>query len=460
MWDLKPQDSFQQGLQQAVAAIRTWEGYMPAFKQDDTLSVDPEKLDATLKIFFERLQDNNPYFHPLFAGQMLKPPHPVAIIGYLAGMLINPNNHSIESSAATTRMEKEVIAEFARQFGFPEFIGHLSSSGTLANLEGLWVARQCHPDKAIAFTNASHYTHNRMCAMLNTPGISIPATPYGTWDLNALEAALKSQEIGTVVVTLGNTGFGAIDPLDEILKLKTQYNFRIHVDMSYGGYYHVLSQSDPDFAILQLIQYTDSVVIDPHKQGLQPYGCGCILFADPKVQSFYRHDSPYTYYTSNDLHLGEISLECSRAGASAAALWLTMQLFPLAAETGMGPILKRNRQAALDFTRLMADNPQYKIHIPPQMDIVTYFPVAETTSEISRRTCAIFRSAMANADFPLYLANIEVDAQDFAALHPKIKVNSEKVIILRSCFLKPEHADWTDQIVQILDFQAHQNSVT
>ena len=41
----------------------------------------------------------------------------------------------------------------------------------------------------------------------------------------------------------------------------------------------------------------DSVVVDPHKHGLQPYGCGAVLFRDPSVAAFYRHDSPYTYFT-------------------------------------------------------------------------------------------------------------------------------------------------------------------
>ena len=50
------------------------------------------------------------------------------------------------------------------------------------------------------------------------------------------------------------------------------------------------------------------------------------------------HDSPYTYFTSEELHLGEISLECSRAGAAAAALWLTERLVPWT-EAGLGASL-------------------------------------------------------------------------------------------------------------------------
>ena len=42
-----------------------------------------------------RLGDNYPYFHPLYAGQMLKPPHPVARAAYALAMKINPNNHAL-----------------------------------------------------------------------------------------------------------------------------------------------------------------------------------------------------------------------------------------------------------------------------------------------------------------------------------------------------------------------------
>ena len=88
-------------------------------------------------------------------------------------------------------------------------------------------------------------------------------------------------------------------------------------------------------------------MVDPHKHGLQPYGCGCILFRDPAVGRFYKHDSPYTYFTSEDLHLGEISLECSRAGASAVALWATQQLLPLITDGEFASGLRCSREAAM-----------------------------------------------------------------------------------------------------------------
>src|SRR6266702_7848734 len=61
----------------------------------------------------ERLQDNFPYFHPLYPGQMLKPPHPVARLAYALAQWINPNNHALDGGRASSAMEKEAVAEIA-----------------------------------------------------------------------------------------------------------------------------------------------------------------------------------------------------------------------------------------------------------------------------------------------------------------------------------------------------------
>ena len=135
-----------------------------------------------------------------------------------------------------------------------------------------------------------------------------------------------------MVATAGTTGLGAIDPVHEVLAVARAHGVRVHVDAAYGGFFTLLAGAeDPaglDEAPWRAIAECDSVVVDPHKHGLQPYGCGAVLFRDPDVGRFYLHDSPYTYFTSDELHLGEISLECSRAGAAAAALWLTFRLLP------------------------------------------------------------------------------------------------------------------------------------
>ena len=76
---------------------------------------------------------------------MLKPPHPVARAAYALAMKINPNNHARDGGRASSAMEVEAVREIAGMFGWTEFLGHLTSSGTIANLEALWMAGQLAP---------------------------------------------------------------------------------------------------------------------------------------------------------------------------------------------------------------------------------------------------------------------------------------------------------------------------
>ena len=117
-----------------------------------------------------------PFHHPRYAGQMLKPPHPVAIAAYTAAMHVNANNHALDGGPATSAMELEVMAWLTEMFGLPaEALGHLTSSGTIANLEALWVARELHPGKAVIYGANAHYTHGRMCAVLGIESFAVPA---------------------------------------------------------------------------------------------------------------------------------------------------------------------------------------------------------------------------------------------------------------------------------------------
>src|SRR5215469_7926172 len=106
-----------------------------------------------------RLQDNYPYGHPLYAGQMLKPPHPIARAAYALAMSVNPNNHALDGGRASSAMEIEAVAALAKMFSWPQHLGHLTSGGTFANLEALWVAGQLAPRKKIAASDQAHYTH-------------------------------------------------------------------------------------------------------------------------------------------------------------------------------------------------------------------------------------------------------------------------------------------------------------
>jgi tyrosine decarboxylase/aspartate 1-decarboxylase len=396
----------------------------------------------------ERMQDNYPYFQPQYAGQMLKPPHAVARLAYMLAMYVNPNNHALDGGRASSAMEKEAVAGIAKMFGWSEHLGHLTGGGTMANLEALWVAGKLHPGKKVVASEFAHYTHERISAVLCLPFEKIRCDQSGRMDMSELEKGLLEGEVGTVVVTAGTTGPGSVDPLTDIIELQKQYHFRIHLDAAYGGYF-ILADNLSEYTTSQFkaVSKADSIVIDPHKHGLQPYGCGCILFKDPAVGRFYKHDSPYTYFTSNDLHLGEISLECSRAGASAVGLWATMEMFPLIQGGEFAQNLNSCHQAALKLFEKIEDDDRFISLLKPEIDIVVWAPGGSSLSEISKRSSELFLHA---ARQNIHLALINYPARLLPAQWDQVKKDQDHVTCLRSCLMKPEHLDMVDDIWEAL----------
>src|SRR6267142_3170114 len=340
----------QRSLELLIQAAKTLDAGFSKLRPLEGQAPGNERLAETLNATAERLQDNYPYFHPLYAGQMLKPPHAVARLAYALAMWINPNNHALDGGRATSAMEKEAVAEIAAMFGWNNFLGHLCGGGTMANLDALWVAGQLHPGKKILASAQAHYTHQRISSVLKLEFESVPVDSQARIDIDALRKRLQRGDVGTVVATMGTTATGSVEPLPEILALRDKFGFRIHADAAYGGYFTLIDNLAANAkSAFARISEVDSIVIDPHKHGLQPYGCGCVLFRDPNVGSLYKHDSPYTYFSSKDLHLGEISLECSRAGASAVALWTTQLLLPLERGGEFAAGLESSRRAALEM---------------------------------------------------------------------------------------------------------------
>jgi glutamate/tyrosine decarboxylase-like PLP-dependent enzyme len=373
-------------IEQALAGVEAWEARWGAVPEAPCLAPAVD-LPGLLDEYARRMDAMLPFFHPRYAGQMLKPPHPVAVAAYLAAMIVNPNNHALDASQATSPMELE-------------------------------------------------------CQVLGVESRAVAAHPDGRSDLDAIEAEITRGGVSTVVLTPGTTGVGAVDDIRGALTLRERHGVRLHVDGAYGGFYALLGEHDAYAAIAQC----DSVVVDPHKHGLQPYGCGAVLFADPAVGRFYRHDSPYTYFTSDELHLGEISLECSRAGAGAAALWLTLQALPLAPDRGLGPVLRACRRAALDLAARIRGSEHLELHLEPSLDIVTYWPRRARMSEIDAASEAMLHAGMADAEDPVFLSTLRVDAGAFAALHPGITRDAGSVRVLRSVLMKPEHERWVEPL--------------
>jgi len=442
-------------LQEALGRLEAGFAALPRFAARE---LDVSAMRGVLELAALRMQDNYPYFHPLYAGQMLKPPHPVARAAYALATWINPNNHALDGGRASSAMEVEAVAEIARMMGFAQHLGHLTSGGTVANLEALWVSGRLAAEQGktalVLCSEQAHYTHERISAVLGLKCETIAVDTRGRMDVAGLTRRIQQtdgDDSVTVVVTFGTTAVGAVDPLDEILRLQEGYGFRVHVDAAYGGYFPLTLGADEEAgSAARGIAAADSLVIDPHKHGLQPYGCGCVLFRDPAVGRFYKHDSPYTYFSSAELHLGEITLECSRAGAAAVALWSTQKLLPLERGGEFAGMLGDCRAAALDLYQRLDNGARFVTMAAPQLDIVCWAMQADTLEQSGARAREVFDAAAAR---DLHLALVRLPVRFFPELATEFG-EAGMVTCLRSVLMKPEHRGWLPEIWQRLDAAA------
>ena len=416
-----------------------------------TLTADAAPADpaaaAALGELAERLCNTYPYPDPEYAGQMLKPPAPVAWAAYATAMLLNPNNHALDGGPATAEMEREAVTALGDMLGVPTpRLGHLTSSGTIANLEALWIARELTGGATVVSSECAHYTHSRMCGVLGVAHEPIAQDELGRMDLDALAARLRAGGVGTVVATLGTTSLGALDDVDAIAGLCAEHGARLHVDTAYGGFFALLADGrEPGVAAAAFaaVARADSVVIDPHKHGLQPYGCGCVLFADPAVGRFYAHDSPVTYFTSQELHLGQISLECSRAGAAAAALWTTLRALPPTRE-GLGSHLAAARVAGLRLAERLDADDRVAVLVEPELDIVCCVARRPDAGRAAERAFATL------AADGWHVATVGVDTAWARRRHPWLGEDEPTVTALRCCLLKREHLAVVDALADAL----------
>jgi glutamate/tyrosine decarboxylase-like PLP-dependent enzyme len=227
------------------------------------------------------------------------------------------------------------------------------------------------------------------------------------------------------------------------------------VDAAYGGFFALLAGDEegtgllgPETAArLRAVAACDSVVVDPHKHGLQPYGCGAVLFRDPSVGRLYRHDSPYTYFTSSELHLGEISLECSRAGAAAGALWLTLRVLPLEAGRGLGPVVAGGLRAARAWAGLLEASDRFCLYQPPELDILAFWPRPGSPSclGVDAASAALLRAAMDDPS-PVYLSTLRLAADRLRHRDPALAADTDQARVLRSVLMKPEHQGWVETL--------------
>ena len=439
------------------------------------------------------LKRDIPFFSPRYIGHMLADQLLPAMAAYFAAMLHNPNNVSQESSPITTEYEMEAAGQLARMCGYPApSWGHLTSGGTIANFEAMWVARNLkwqpfavrevargmgspvvpvrlatgemanlsaladpwlvanlegseilslrerlcqalierHPERSgeeirgevdqrmaqatvsgkglsrffdelrrgsqgweappleagvVLVPATAHYSLMKVVEALGIGKEQVELVPVDgrfRMESGALRQMLnhcreQRRPVYAVVAVMGTTEEGAVDPLDEVVQIRTEMRqhgltFSLHADGAWGGYVRSLffdsenrpvetpsqirdlTRSWPEdalFSAYQALHETDSVTIDPHKLGYIPYPCGTVLFRDPRVRDLLTVDAPYIFTGEERPErpfIGKYILEGSKPGAAAAAVWFAHRVIPLN-QSGYGLLIGKSFQSAQEL---------------------------------------------------------------------------------------------------------------
>ncbi len=406
-----------------------------------------EKMQSVLDELSVRLRSNSvPWHSPRYFGHMNSETLMPSILAYSYAMLWNGNNVAYESSPGTSQMEEEVGQDFAKLNGFKEGWGHISADGSLANMEGLWYARNM---KSLPFAmkevkpelvsgksdwELANMSAEEILDILNKqdPEVAsdikrhsaraghdmdklgkwiVPQTKHYSWmkaadvtgvgldnvvscpvdenyrlDVNELEKIIRDlakdkTPILGVVAVVGSTEEGQIDPVDKVVELRNKLQkegiyFYLHIDAAYGSYarslfldednnfipYEDLKDVHQKYGVFQedkeyiskdvynafkAFPEAQSITVDPHKMGYVPYAAGGISIRHKEMRDIIGYFPVYVYdkRSGAPATLTPYILEGSKAGATAAAVWVAHRIMPLNV-SGYGKLIGRSIEAA------------------------------------------------------------------------------------------------------------------
>lgn len=436
-----------------------------------------DAFDDRLMELLARLKAHFPFHNPRYVGHMLSEQTLPSIAGFLAAMLYNPNNVTYEAAPVTVQLELEASQMIASMLGHDaDGWAHLTSGGTVANFEALWIARtvkylplvvedmrrtlglvpissdfRVSPSQAMSqfesvFSELPDNPADVIRAYLESPRnvVEVGVSPlvealgskpvilapeshhycfekamdllgFGRQALRTiavdsdfrmipedLESNLNAVEkvgdhVIAVITVVGSTEEGAVDPVNEILELRTQRescgksSFWLHADAAYGGYLRTMTLPErmglgvpetdvkigdqtltismhlPEHSAcdaLERLGECDSITIDPHKLGYIPYPAGAISFRSSIVKPLARQSAPYLEEEPEGLtqerhsdRIGVYILEGSKPGAAAASVWLSHKLIPLDS-TGHGILIQETVRNASELTELLERFPK------------------------------------------------------------------------------------------------------
>eukprot|EP00931_Biecheleriopsis_adriatica_P049798 TRINITY_DN28816_c0_g1_i1.p1 TRINITY_DN28816_c0_g1~~TRINITY_DN28816_c0_g1_i1.p1 ORF type:complete len:617 (-),score=101.37 TRINITY_DN28816_c0_g1_i1:15-1865(-) len=325
---------------------------------------------------------------------------------------MNQNVVKTETSKTITLLERQVTACIHRLIYRKEeafyaeslrnsdsTLGMFASGGTIANITGLWVARNVAlgPDSTGSFAGVEecgllraglHYgytgaaiigsslLHYSLKKAADVLGLGVDGLICCDYDekyqvrLDKVEEKLKECRQNKVLVVAivglaGATETGSVDDLTGLAALAKSYGTHFHVDAAWGG---PCLFSQTLALTMKGIEQADSVTIDGHKQLFMPMGCGMLLLKDPeKCHSVSKTASYIIRQGSSDL--GRFTLEGSRPGS---AIYMHANLSCIGAK-GYEVLLNRSVRVCRYMAKMLRSfDGTFEVLFEPMMNILLY----------------------------------------------------------------------------------------
>jgi glutamate/tyrosine decarboxylase-like PLP-dependent enzyme len=277
---------------------------------------------------------------------------------------------------------------------------------------------------------------------------------------NIERARQEQRPIMMNVSVAGTTELGTIDPVDEVCDLLDEYREREgihiwhHADAAYGGYFCATFRggasrlADRAVRAFSALSRVDSITLDPHKLGFVPYACGAFLVKDARSYTVSQISAPYLIKNEEmDFPSWSTTLEGSRSGTGAGAVWLSSRVLPLDA-SGHGAILNQT----LATKQLLADKLQQSfnnIHFTPGSDSnIVSFVLAKSgdcLQEVNRATGAIVDSFTDSPNFAISRTALNIN--NYAALINDVVgqwggvVDDDHLLVIRMVVMSPYLSD-------------------
>jgi aromatic-L-amino-acid decarboxylase len=294
-----------------------------------------------------------------------------------------------ESSPSAAELEQRMMEWCRELLGLPsEWSGVIQDTASTATLTALLTAREWKSGFRISkrgfdATTYRIYTSSQAHSSVEK---AVRLAGFGTDNLVAIEVdetlALKPEHLTAcikddlkegfvpvaVVSTIGTTSTGAIDPVDAVSSITSQYGLWHHVDAAYLGTGFMLDEYSQ---LKKGLEGADSFVFNPHKWMFVQFDCSAYFVREPELLVRTMGITPSYLATSfgdrvNDYRDWGIPLG---RRFRALKLWMTIQLL------GTDAIKERLRHhihLAKKVEQFISADSRLEIAYPRSLNIVTF----------------------------------------------------------------------------------------